>query len=149
MTAEPVSIAHADAMAAINAAAFPPEEAWLSKVISLHVEQPGGFGYIDKRGGMILARTTMDEAEILTIAVIPQAQRQGLGRELMQAAMRHAAAAGADVMYLEVAEENLAARQLYKALHFDEIGRRKRYYSNGDDALVMRLVLKRPGADTT
>jgi ribosomal-protein-alanine N-acetyltransferase len=147
MTAEPVSIAHADAMAAINAAAFPPEEAWLSKIISFHIGQPGGFGYIDRRGGMILARTTMEESEILTIAVMPQAQRQGLGRELMQAAMRHAAAAGADVMYLEVAEENIAARRLYQALHFDEIGRRKRYYSNGDDALVMRLVLNRPAAD--
>jgi ribosomal-protein-alanine N-acetyltransferase len=146
MTAEPVTVVHADALAAIHAAAFPPDEIWSSKVISLHIGLPGGFGFADKRGGMILARTIMDEAEILTLAVLPEARRLGLGRALLRAAMRQAAATDARTMFLEVAEENTAARHLYTSQGFTEVGRRKRYYANGDDALVMRVALTAPGA---
>ena len=146
MSAEPVTAAHADALAAIHAAAFPPDEVWSANVISLHVGLPGGFGFIDARGGMILARTVMDEAEILTLAVLPDARRQGLGCDLLQAAMRRAAAADARTMFLEVAEDNASARRLYARHGFTEVGRRKRYYANGDDALVMRVTLMPPDA---
>ena len=43
------------------------------------------------RGGFVLARLVLDEAEILTIAVAPQAQRKGLGHALMDATLRHLA----------------------------------------------------------
>ncbi len=141
MSIRPVTAAHAEALAAIHQAAFPPDEVWSATVISLHVGLPGGFGFIDPRGGMVLARTVMDEAEILTLAVLPEARRQGLGRDLLQAAMRGAAETDARTMFLEVAEENTAARALYARCGFTEIGRRKRYYANGDDALVMRVAL--------
>ena len=138
--------AHATALEAMHRAAFPPDEVWSANVIALHIGLPGGFGLIDPRGGMILARTIMDEAEILTLAVIPEAQRKGLGRALLQAAVHRAAALDARAMFLEVAEENTAARALYARCGFAEVGRRKRYYANGDDALVMRVALTRPGA---
>ena len=147
MSVEPVTAAHAEALAAIHAAAFPPEEVWSSKVISLHLGLPGGFGLIDARGGLILARTIMDEAEILTLAVLPEVRRQGLGRDLLRAAMHQAAATDAHTMFLEVAEDNTPARRLYASLGFIEVGRRKRYYANGDDALVMRVALIPPGAN--
>ena len=144
MTVHPVAAAHADALAEIHAAAFPPDEVWSATVIALHVGLPGGFGFIDARGGMVLARTIMDEAEILTIGVLPEVRRQGLGRALLTAAMLRAAATDARAMFLEVAEDNADARKLYTSLGFVEVGRRKRYYANGDDALVMR-----PAASTT
>jgi ribosomal-protein-alanine N-acetyltransferase len=143
---QPVGAAHAETLAAIHAAAFPPEEVWSATVISLHVGLPGGFGFVDTRGGMVLARAVMDEAEILTIGVLPAARRQGLGRDLLQAALRRAAETDARAMFLEVAEENTAARTLYASLGFAEVGRRKRYYANGDDALVMRVALVPPAA---
>lgn len=144
MSAEPVTVAHADALATIHAAAFPPDEVWNATIISLHIGLPGGFGFIDARGGMILARTVMDEAEILTLAVLPDARHQGVGRDLLQAAMRQAAGTDARTMFLEVAEDNDAARRLYASQGFTEVGRRKRYYANGDDALVMRVTLTSP-----
>jgi ribosomal-protein-alanine N-acetyltransferase len=133
-------------LAAIHAAAFPPDEVWSSNVISLHIGLPGGFGFIDARGGMILGRTIVDEAEILTLAVLPDSRLQGLGRDLLQAAMRRAAGAGAQTMFLEVAEDNIAARRLYASQGFTEVGLRKRYYANGADALVMRVALMPPDA---
>ena len=96
---------------------------------------------------MILARAIMDEAEILTLAVLPDARRQGLGRDLLRAAMRRAAETDARTMFLEVAEDNGAARRLYTSQGFTEVGRRKRYYANGDDALVMRVSLTGLGED--
>jgi ribosomal-protein-alanine N-acetyltransferase len=144
---EPVTAAHAQALAAIHQAAFAPDETWSATVISLHIGLPGGFGFIDPRGGMILARTVMDEAEILTLAVTPETRRLGLGRRLLLTAMRHAAAMDARTMFLEVAEGNDAARRLYTGCGFTEVGQRKRYYANGDDALVMRVSLMDPDAD--
>ncbi len=44
---------------------------------------PGTFGFLDARGGFILARSAGGEAEILTLAVAPAARRQGLGRALV------------------------------------------------------------------
>ena len=147
MSAHPVTAAHVEALAAIHAAAFPTDEIWSSNVIALHIGLPGGFGLIDARGGMILARTIMDEAEILTLAVLPAARQRGLGRALLRAAMRQAAETDARTMFLEVAEDNTAARRLYASQGFTEVGRRKRYYANGDDALVMRAALMIPGED--
>jgi [ribosomal protein S18]-alanine N-acetyltransferase len=146
MTVAAATVAHADVLAAIHATAFPPKEAWSPTVISLHIEMPGGFGFIDERGGMILSRTIMDEAEILTLAVMPAARRIGVARGLMDAALQHAGAAGAQAMFLEVAEENDEARRLYDRIGFSVVGRRPRYYANGDDALVMRIALTAPGA---
>lgn len=143
---EPVTAAHAAALARIHQTAFPPDETWSANVIALHVGLPGGFGFIDPRGGMILARTMMDESEILTLAVVPDTRRMGLGHALLRAAMRQAAAKDARTMYLEVAEDNAAARALYLKCGFTEVGRRKRYYANGDDALVMRVSLTAPAA---
>ena len=128
-------------MAAIHQAAFPPGEVWSAAVLGLHAGLPGGFGFIDPRGGLVLARTIMDESEILTIGVLPQARRLGLGTRLLRAAMDQALARDARTMFLEVAEPNSAARALYTSLGFTDVGRRKRYSSNGDDALVMRVAL--------
>ncbi len=137
-------IAHGRAMAAIHAAAFPPAERWGADALALQLGLPGAFGWIADQDGFILARVAADEAEILTLAVHPNRQRDGLGAALLQAALHRAAEAGAVAMLLEVAEPNLAARGLYAQFGFIEVGRRKRYYANGTDALVLRRDLAVP-----
>lgn len=95
--------------------------------------------------GFVLARTAAGEAEILTLAVHPKQRRQGLARQLMQAAMAQARRQGACEMFLEVAVDNAAAIGLYSALGFEKRGRRYGYYGGVEnpatDALVMRLGL--------
>ena len=136
-------------MAVIHADAFPAGESWGADAIFLQLALPGVFGLIAPAGGMLLARVASDEAELLTLAVMPAARRQGLGSALVRAAMREAAARGARTMFLEVSEANNAARGLYAASGFAEVGRRSRYYRNGAAALVLRAALSGPGAVTS
>jgi ribosomal-protein-alanine N-acetyltransferase len=133
--------AHAAALAAIHQAAFPPGERWGADAMALQLALPGVLALIDPRGGMVMARIAADEAEILTLAVHPDARRQGLARALLAEAADIVAAQGATALFLEVALRNTAARALYAASGFAEVGRRRRYYADGDDAMVMRRPL--------
>ena len=140
----PVAPGLAAALAAIHARAFPPEEAWDEAAIALLADSPGGLGWFDPRGGFCLARVAADEAEILTLAVLPERRRQGIAARLLAAAMAAAAGHGARRMLLEVAETNLGARLLYAAAGFRPVGRRARYYASGEDALVLAAALAQP-----
>ena len=136
----------APALVALHAAAFPPEEQWDADAIRMLLGLRGGFGLLLPAAGFVLARVAADEAEILTLAVAPAARRQGHGGALLAGAMAAAVARGAATMFLEVAEHNAAARGLYAAAGFTEAGRRRRYYPDGSDALVLRIELVSPSS---
>lgn len=131
----------APALAALHAASFPPDEQWDADAIRMLLGLQGGFGLLRPGAGFVLARVAADEAEILTLAVIPAARRLGHGGALLAGAMAAAAARGAVTMFLEVAEHNAAARALYATAGFAAAGRRPRYYADGSDALVLRRGL--------
>jgi ribosomal-protein-alanine N-acetyltransferase len=131
----------AAALAVLHGAAFPPAEAWGPDALRLMLEMSGSFALIQAGDGFVLARTAADEAEILTLAVVPAARRRGLGGTLLASAMAAARGRGATAMFLEVAESNAAARALYAAGGFTLVGRRGRYYPDGGDALVLRRDL--------
>jgi ribosomal-protein-alanine N-acetyltransferase len=133
--------AYADVLAALHAAAFPPGARWGRDAMELQLGLAGAFGLIADGAGFVLVRRVLDEAEVLTLAVHPDAQRGGVGRGLMWAAMCRAAAEGARTMFLEVAAGNMAARALYTGLGFTQVGLRRRYYADGADALVLRAPL--------
>ena len=138
---QPANPATAPALAAIHAAAFPPREAWGPDAIALQLAMPGVFGFAEPAGGFILARVAADEAEVLTLAVLPETRRQGLGLALLWAAMAEARQRGAATMALEVSADNPAGQALYARAGFAEVGRRRRYYVDGSDALVLRAML--------
>lgn len=131
----------ADALAALHAAAF--EHPWAASEIAALAAQPGAFALLVEGLGFILCRVAAGEAEILTLAVDPAARRQGLGRALVEAAAGIAAQAGAETLFLEVADDNAAALGLYTGAGFSGVGRRRGYYASGADAVVMRLALNR------
>ena len=132
---------HATMLSAIHGRAFAAEEAWNAQIMAGQLSMPGVFGLIEERGGMILARMAADEAEVLTVAVVPERRQQGLGAALVERASSEARARGARRIFLEVSTRNPAARALYLSLGFVQVGRRPGYYANGDDALVMSLGL--------
>lgn len=82
-----------------------------------------------------------DVVDLQRIAVHPDHQRQGLARRLLDAAVGAARTARADRVLLEVSAANTAALAFYAAAGFVEIDRRRRYYRDGTDAVVMRLPL--------
>jgi ribosomal-protein-alanine N-acetyltransferase len=132
--------AHAAAMALIHSQAFPPSEAWSEGDFAIQLSLPGGFGLVTD-GGCLLARALGDEAEVLTLAVLPEKRRQGVGRGLLAATLQEAAKRQVVSLFLEVAESNVAARALYAAFAAKPIGRRRAYYPDGGDALLLRIVL--------
>ena len=101
------------------------------------VEGPGGelLGW----GGVLIAA---DQAEILTVGVVPTAQRRGLARAMLAELYAEATRRGARELFLEVRIDNTAAIALYTAEGFADIGRRRGYYEHGRvDAMVMRKAL--------
>ena len=128
-------------MALLHSRAFAGRERWGADAIALQLALPGAFGWIAPAGGMILARVTADEAEVLTLAVDPAVQQQGLGRALLEEAMATARQRGAGALFLEVASSNGPARALYAVLGFVTVGCRRGYYPDGGDALVLRRPL--------
>jgi ribosomal-protein-alanine acetyltransferase len=83
--------------------------------------------------------TVADEAQILTIGVIPSARRRGVGQAMLDELLAEAARRGAVAVFLEVRVDNDAAQQLYRRNGFTDLRIRRGYYDNGRaDALEMR-----------
>ena len=79
-----------------------------------------------------------EEAHITNVAVSPEHRRKGLGRRIMLESMREAVKLHATQMTLEVRETNFSAQALYESLDFQNVGRRKKYYSDtGEDAFIL------------
>jgi ribosomal-protein-alanine N-acetyltransferase len=101
-------------------------------------QMPGGGRHAV---GYALCRVVADEAELLTLAVMPEARREGLGVGLLTACEKGARASGASRLFLEVAAANAAAGALYARAGYCECGRREDYYllpgGSRDDAVVM------------
>lgn len=144
MSPEP---ADPERLADLHAQGFPAP--WPATAFAELLSQPGVFA-IERTEGFILMRVVADEAEILTLAVRPGARRQGLGRSLVAQGLAASRSFGADAIFLEVAEDNVAARRLYAAAGFIESGRRRDYYprSGGgrQDALLLTLNLNGPAS---
>lgn len=92
--------------------------------------------------GFILARAAGGEAEILAVGVLADARGQGIGAKLVDAAAREATDRGAEAIFLEVAEDNSAARALYQRCRFQVVGRRPGYYVRPGET-VAALILRR------
>jgi len=129
---------HAAALAAIHKIAF-PHDPWPEASFRTLLQQPGVAGFIDTRGGMVLVRSVLDEAEILTIGAT--IKRQGIGRALVEKAIAHLKTHGVTALFLEVAASNIAARSLYDAFGFQQTGTRSNYYADGGDALMLSLTI--------
>ncbi len=102
----------------------------------------------DGVAGYVIAQDAADEAEILNLAVAPAQHRGGIGRALVERALATLAGRGARRVFLEVRESNAAARALYAALGFEEVGRRPKYYRRPvEDAIVLRAAILADGGD--
>ncbi|MCR5415663.1 MAG: ribosomal protein S18-alanine N-acetyltransferase [Pseudobutyrivibrio sp.] len=95
----------------------------------------------DKRvAGYAVFYLTPPEAELPDIVVDLEYRGKGLGRSLLTEAFAALSKNSIDTVFLEVRESNAAARSLYNSLGFEEIGKRKYFYSNPvEDAICMSL----------
>jgi ribosomal-protein-alanine N-acetyltransferase len=137
---------HRDAFEALG------ERPWTRQDMAELLASPNAGGLLlqieGEDAGMVLWRTTMDEAELLTIAVKAVRRRRGAARTLLAAVIERARGKGARVLFLEVGVDNPAARALYAQAGFEEVARRASYYQRHAgfaDALVLRLFLNDGG----
>lgn len=142
------------ALAALHARAFVVPRPWHASEVAALLAAPdvrcASVGAAGDLAGFGMIRVVADEAELLTLAVDPNLRRQGHGAALLGDLIRRAAAAGAAQMFLEVAEDNHAARRLYANAGFVEAGRRRGYYrmpaARATDALLLRRAPLLPAA---
>jgi [ribosomal protein S18]-alanine N-acetyltransferase len=140
----PLPAGAAEPLALLHAACF-PEDPWDAEALGRILALSGGFGFVawqlDMPVGFALARDLGNECEILSLGVLPDFRRGGVGRALLRAVIGEAARHGLPSIVLEVASDNAAARGLYADAGFVTVGRRPRYYRRGGetiDALLLR-----------
>ncbi len=130
-------------MTALYARCF-PDRPWEQSEITALLKRRDVISAIAPHG-FLMASCIPPEAEILTIAVSPDHRRQGIAQGLFRTLWSNFSTRGIDTVFLEVASGNTAALGLYKSFDFQEVGRRKGYYSRinapAEDAVVMRWAL--------
>ena len=137
--------AFAGVFAAIHAESFdaPWGEAEFARLLDLPSSLALVAAGAEAPAGFILLQIAGDAAEVLTLAARPERRREGVGRALLSAGLSAAREAGAASLILDVSQANAPARALYAGLGFTEIARRKRYYADGADALVLEKACAR------
>ncbi|MDT0682438.1 GNAT family N-acetyltransferase [Roseicyclus sp. F158] len=130
-------------LAALHVRCFETPRPWSATEIASLARSPGAF-LIGDDAAFLLGRAIAGEAELLTLAVDPALRRQGRAGALLAEFEMEARHRGAETAFLEVSERNAAARALYDASGWSEAGRRGRYYSAPDGALIDALVLTKP-----
>lgn len=137
MTAEDVEAVHA-----IEVACF--RTPWSKKAFYEEVTRNACARYmVVREDGVAIAYAgvwfVLDEGHITNIAVRPDRQGMGYGEMVTRGMIQLAADSGMSWMTLEVRRSNAAAQGLYHKLGFIDVGYRKRYYENSEDALIMAL----------
>lgn len=127
-------------MAVLHAACFTIPRPWSAAEIDSLLQAAGCF-VLTNPNGFVIGRVVAREAELLTLAVSPDARRQGIARNLCTMFNEQAQNMGAATAFLEVASDNAAAQALYASLGWVCCGVRRGYYAPGIDAMVMQRVL--------
>ena len=129
-------------MARIAARALPG--AWPAPGFVAELEASGGGGWLVREAagpgapvGQLVLHRAADEAEIRSLAVLPEARGRGAASALLEVTLAQAGVRGVRVVHLEVRVGNAAARALYERAGFRVAGRRAGYYPDGEDALLL------------
>lgn len=134
------------ALAGLEAVLFGPD-AWSRSALEAELAGQGRRCLLSTDAGAVtgyaITLRVGDVADLVRIAVHPEQQRQGTATALLDEAIATARRDGAHRMLLEVGATNAAALALYSAAGFSEIDRRRRYYKDGSDAIVMQRPLTR------
>ena len=134
---------------AVMARAFDPRhgEAWTQAQCTGTLLLPGTWLSVARDDtrvvGFAIARTVLDEAELMMLGVDPAVRGRGIGTLLVERFAEAAARRGARRLHLEVREGNPAIR-LYQRHRFIPVGRREAYYRGSEGAVFAAITLSRP-----
>ncbi|MDZ7343624.1 MAG: ribosomal protein S18-alanine N-acetyltransferase [candidate division KSB1 bacterium] len=111
--------------------------AFLAEIEAWPTSQPLVAVYENQIIGYIVPWFVADELQIANLAVHEAFRRRGLAGQLLTQVCEVAHQQGCRAAHLEVRRSNVAARQFYARLGFQETGRRRHYYSHEEDAILM------------
>ena len=135
------TIEDVEQIAAIEAASMPNPWKVPSYIEAINSDHAFIIVAMDEKkvAGFSVFYLTPPEAELPDIVVEKSYRGQGLGKQLLEYAATELTSKNIDTIFLEVRESNAPARALYTKMGFEEIGKRKYFYSNPvEDAICMR-----------
>lgn len=148
MTVRAAASSDLDAIMAIERSSF-PSDAWGTEAMRSELAAEHSHYLVDEEDGEIIGYAGLratpggPDADIQTIALVPERRGEGRGRAMLRTLLTAAVERGAREVFLEVRADNPQAAGLYLSEGFLELGRRPHYYQPDDvDAIVMRLDLR-------
>ena len=141
----PLDTGHGARLAVIHASAFarPWDSHEFERLLADRaVVADGLFLGSGEPSGFVLSRVVADEAEILTVAMAPEARGRGNAKPMLAAHVDALARRGVAVVHLEVEEGNAPALALYRRFGFVEVGRREGYYRKRDGGKAAALTMR-------
>lgn len=144
----PVGREHSKTLSDLHGRCF--AKGWSHLEFESFFERAGVFAaiaYHKQNGpvGFVLCWVIEDQCDLLSMGVLAESRRDGVGLMLLNYALDEAAFLNAKAMVLEVNINNEAAQNLYKSYGFEQFSVRKGYYSNADgtrsDAVCMKKAL--------
>ena len=118
---------------------------WNENILKSELENNNSYYIVAKKNDSIVGFgglwKSIDDIHITNIVTKKAYRNKGIGKSILNELMIQAKILGYNIITLEVNENNLPAISLYKKLGFKEVGIRKRYYNNTDNAIIMNLNL--------
>lgn len=132
---------HVAQVAALEKLCFP--DPWSERSVASELDNPLSLWLVATEGERVLgyvgSQSVLDEADMMNVAVHPDARRHGLARSLVEALIEQLKDREVRMLTLEVRASNEAAKALYETMGFTQVGRRKNYYlAPREDALILR-----------
>ena len=135
----PMEKAHIDGLVEIEEQCF--NSGYAKKTFEKELENKIAYYLVAKTDDKILGYIGIWNicgiAEIIDIAVLKTARRQGIARKLLEKVFDFCLRQDISEINLEVRKSNTSARRLYEKTGFFETGIRKKYYENTEDAVLM------------
>ena len=143
----PMSVNDLPAVAALESESYvgAAHTPWTEHMFYDELSQPGRSWWVAHDLGTIIGfaggQLAGDDFEVTDVVVARDRRRQGIASRLVSRICYDAHVLNAATASLEVDEKNAPARAAYASLGFEEVGRRRAYYGEGHDALILKVVL--------
>ena len=121
------------------------DDFWNINILKSELLNDNSLYFVAKKHNEILGFVgiliNVDFTEITNIVVKKDFRKSGIGKMLLEKIIEETKKKNKDIIYLEVNENNKSAINLYEKYKFQEVGRRKKYYNQKDDAILMNLKI--------
>ena len=119
------------------------DDFWNENILKSELENENSYYIVAKENDDIVGFgglwKSIDDIHITNIVTKKIFRNKGIGKTILKELINHSKKFGYNVITLEVNENNTPAISLYKKFGFKEIGIRKKYYNNIDNAIIMNL----------